>query len=230
MQRYFEVFGAVVIVWLIVAVVAIAGGGITVERFGSIGDGFGPIGSILTAGALVFAFAEHRASAKTAHIDRLVDAYATWFELARRAFDEMRYKASLVGSYGRSAGDDGATVHEMRMKADDLINEVYAHHHEVVVASLRVQMLEDDEASSDRLQAVLSSLPSAPSALSAIHLGKEERAKSESRLVEWCAEVAQRRDSFLHLFLHTGARVRHGKRIALAPFTERDMPSEEDDG
>ena len=140
-------------IWFIVVLIT-QGDQPALSRFALLGDGLAPVGSVLTAAALVFAFEQHSQAARAAHLDRLADAYARWFEVARSILRKMELTAR-----GARRAAEGAEPHAIPFHRG-IVLEVYELARELRAAASPVLLFEDDEQCRARVLKVCGLLPS----------------------------------------------------------------------
>jgi hypothetical protein len=213
--------------WFVVSLLALGGTeGPLLVHFSELGQGLGPLGAVLTAATLWFAIDQHRATSRTAQINAVLDAYATWFQTSRGEIQEMVHEAGLVARYTAGIAltlkTEAEASKNSAIRSDDFIHDVYRRYDALVSSSMRIQLLDDDAETGAMLDEFLRSLPSAPSAYSMLFMNEAELAKTADKFGVWSAEIAQRRDQFFALFQHVGRRARHGRQLAIAPFRESD--------
>jgi hypothetical protein len=152
-HRYAFGIGVAGFAWLLLLVI-IEGDEPSLSRFAQLGDGLAPLGSVLTAAALVFAFEQFRHSSRAAHLDKVADAYAKWFEVARAALGAME----LVARHARLAAES-PEPHAIPFHRGTVM-EVYVIARRLRAGASAVLLFEDDEPCRVRVSKVCGLLPS----------------------------------------------------------------------
>jgi hypothetical protein len=140
--------GLVGTVWVIVAIVSWARG--NQSSLGPVGDSLAPIGSVLTGFVLLIAFEQHHADAERAHLDKLANAYASWFPEAWRIITE------IIESIDRASKDKDNGLPGLYRA----VNNAYLRERELRAVAIPPLMLERNQALAARLKRTHASFPS----------------------------------------------------------------------
>jgi len=135
------------------AVVLISEGDYSPAGIANAGGALAPLGSIVTALALLFAFQQNRETANRAHRDKLAEAYAVWFTTARGLFEEM----------DRGLGQ--SRLHAQNRKLMEARNAALAETPKLAkirIAATPVLLLEEREDLRTTIESLWSMLPTTP--------------------------------------------------------------------
>src|SRR5688572_5132553 len=139
-RRLVVVLGSLGLGWFAVVVV----GSLIGEQhaLGPVGDALAPLGTILTAVALGFAFAQRHEDAERAHKDQLVAAYTVWFNRT------WRLVGDCIDEFERALGQGPHAVGDFK----NAITTSYSRERDLYLAAIPPLMLERDPSFSERLR------------------------------------------------------------------------------
>lgn len=147
---YAIAFTALLVVWISFAAYF---GGSSLVSLANVGSALGPLGSAITVLALVFAIQQNRETANRAHRDKLADAYADWFRIARTELTKAAGELHQARLIFQKRPDSNENMKGRRHILDRL--RIAAG---LRIASTTVLLLEDDERLRKRIEATFATI------------------------------------------------------------------------